>query len=421
MSAGHEAAPAARGAGAPARMARLLALGWLNAERVALYGALVVALNAAILLAGILLREGTPGRVDFVAFQAAARLALGGEAAAAYDPERLRLVQAEILGLPPEELVGFLGWLNPPHFLFVVLPFGPPPYAWAWFAWILASVAVLALAVRAVMPGLAPVIAVLGTPSVLISLGVGQNGALIAALMAWTLALLDRRPGAAGLALGLLTIKPQFGLLFPLLLALTGRWRVFAAAAATALAAMAASWLAFGAEAWRGFLPVVSGTAERYLAPGADSLARIQSVHAWVMVETGRPALAWALHGAVALAAVAVVLRLWLRRPEGPEEARAAAAIAGVFLLTPYAWTYDTPALGVAALFLARAARRDGWLPGEKALLILVPAAILLVLVWRSHPAIAPLAWGAMLAFAWRRDRAWRLSRGRSGSMSGGT
>lgn len=422
MTAGGEAAAQPEGgAGHSRRVPRAIALRWLNGERVVLYGSLLVAFYAAILIAGILLRDDNPGRVDFVAFQAAARLALGGEAGAAYDPERLRQVQAEILGIPPEDMEGFLGWLNPPHFFFVVMPFGPPPYAWAWFGWILFCVGVLAVAVRSVMPGPAAVVALLGTPSVLISLGVGQNGALVAALLAWTLGLLDRRPLAAGFALGLLTIKPQFGLLFPLLLAVTGRWRVFGAAAAAALTAMAASWLAFGTEAWRGFLPAISGTADRHLTPGSDSLTRIQSVHAWVLYETGEPALAWALHGVVALAVVALVLRLWLRRPEGPEEARAAAAIAGAFLVTPYVWTYDTPALGVAALFLARAARRDGWLAGEKALLILACAMIVLVLAWRSYPAVAPLAWLAMLGFAWRRDQAWRLSRARPGSMSAGT
>lgn len=422
MTAGEGAAAQAEGgAGRPGRVARLLGLGWLNSERVVLYGTLLLVFCATILVAGILLRDDNPGRVDFLAFQAAARLALGGEAAAAYDPERLREVQAEILGVPTGDIVGYLGWLNPPHFFFVVMPFGPPPYAWAWFGWILFCIGVLAVALRSVMPGPAAVVAVLGTPSVLISLGVGQNGALVAALLAWTLALMDRRPLAAGVALGLLTIKPQFGLLFPLLLALTGRWRVFGAAAASALAAMAASWLAFGTDAWRGFLPVISGTAGRHLTPGSDSLARIQSVHSWVMHETGQPVLAWTLHGVVALGVVALVLRLWLRRPEGPEEARAAAAIAGAFLVTPYVWTYDTPALGLAALFLARAGRRDGWLAGEKALLLLTCTAIVLVVAWRSYPAVAPLAWLAILGFAWRRDRAWRLSPARRGSMSAGT
>ncbi len=41
----------------------------------------------------------------------------------------------------------------------------------------------------------------------------------------------------AGVLIGLLAYKPQFGLLIPLVLAVSGRWRVFAAAAATVAAA----------------------------------------------------------------------------------------------------------------------------------------------------------------------------------------
>jgi|GEM_PF-2901345 len=122
---------------------------------------------------------------------------------------------------------------------------------------------------------------------------------------------------------------------------------------------------------------------------------------------TGQAGLAWALHGGFAALILGVVLRLWLRRPEGPGEARAAAAIAAAFLLTPYVWTYDTPAIAIAALFLARAARRDGWLPGEKALLVLAPAALLLVL-FHPHSLVGPIVWLVILGLAWRRDAAWR-------------
>lgn len=410
-------------------MRRILALDWLTGQRIVLYGGLICAINALILVFGILFTGETPHRVDFIAFQAAGRLALAGEAAAAYDWERLRDAQAAILGIAPEAMTGYLGWLNPPHFFFAVVPFAPLSYAWAWAAWILACVLVLGFATRGVMPGAAALVAVFCTPSVLLSLGVGQNGALVAALMAWTLLLLDRRPALAGIALGLLTIKPQFGLIFPLLLVLTGRWRVFAAATATVLAVVVASGIAFGIETWRAFLPMVSGTADRYLAPGSDVLPKIQSVHAFVMHATGQAGLAWALHGALAALVLALVLRLWLRRPEGPEEARAAAAIAASFLLTPYAWTYDTPVIAIAALFLARAARRDGWLPGEKALVVLAPAA-LLVVVFQPFSLMGPLAWLVILGLAWRRDAAWRRaaaphSPGFSpvprGSMSAGT
>jgi hypothetical protein len=351
-------------------------------------GAAVVALHALFLLAGTVLRGTPPPPADLLAFLAAARLAAAGQAATAYDWGAFQLAQAGVLGAGPEAIGGTLGWLNPPHHFFAVLPLAPFGYGWAW---------------------LVCVVAVLAAPPVLLSASVGQNGLLIAALFGWTFAWLDRRPALAGLALGLLTIKPQFGLLLLLLLLLmlmlTGRWRVFAVAAAVAVAAMGLAWAAFGTEAWRAFLPSISGHAGRML--GGEVSPRIQSVHVFLVRATGQGALAALGHGVAALAVAGLVLRLWLRRPEGPEEARAAAAVAAASLLTPYAWGYDTPAIPVVALFLARAALRDGWLPGEKVLLLLaclLPALLVVV----QHPLVAPGAWGLVLALAWRRDATWR-------------
>jgi len=267
------------------------------------------------------------------------------------------------------------------------------------------------------MPSPAALLAVLSLPVVLVSLGVGQNGLLVAALFATTLGLLDRRPAAAGVALGLLTIKPQFGLLFPLVLVLTGRWRVVAAAGATALLAAAASVLAFGPDPWRAFLSHFGSSTERLLVHASPGMARIQSVYAFLVHATGQQALAAAIHGAFALAVAAGVLRLWLRRPEGPEEARAAALIAGAFLVTPYAWIYDMPAYGVAAAFLARAALRDGFLPWERPLLLLGALLPVLSLIG-PFPLIGPACWLIVLALAWRRDRAWRVSPAPSATAS---
>lgn len=61
-------------------------------------------------------------------------------------------------------------------------------------------------------------------------------------------AFLDRRPLLAGLLVGLLTIKPQFGVLIPVLLIASGRWRVFTVATVTALALAAAAVMLFGMQ-----------------------------------------------------------------------------------------------------------------------------------------------------------------------------
>ena len=67
-------------------------------------------------------------------------------------------------------------------------------------------------------------------PAVAVNLFIGQNGFFFAALLICGLINLDRRPLLAGLCFGLLTIKPQLGLLLPVMLVLTQRWRVIAAA-----------------------------------------------------------------------------------------------------------------------------------------------------------------------------------------------
>src|SRR6476620_6417894 len=90
-------------------------------------------------------------------------------------------------------------------------------------------------------------------PMVLINTMVGQNGFLTAALIGGTLYLIPIRLVLAGICLGLLSYKPQYGLLFPLVLIAASHWRVFFSAGATAILLAFVSWLAFGTESWQAF------------------------------------------------------------------------------------------------------------------------------------------------------------------------
>ena len=390
-----------------------------TSRRVAFYGAIVCASYLAMLAAMTVLAD-RPTRVDFMAFYEAGRLAIEGQAAKAYDWAQVRPLQAALMGVDEREVETFLGWVNPPHFLFAVVPFSWMPFGWAWFLWAVATALLMAIAIRSVFPEAATPACILAlcAPAVFTCASVGQNGLLTAALMAWTYALMDRRPVLAGVALGLLTYKPQFGLLPPLILAATGRWRVFAAAAVTAIAAMAAALLTFGPATLLGFLDNVALNNDRYLAEANAVLPRIQSVYALVLGITERTDIAWALHLAFAAAVAAIVLRLWLRRPEGPEEARAAAAIAASFLMTPFTWVYDAPSLVVAGAFLWRAGMRQGYLAWERPLIVLACVSTQVIAFTGPHSAIVPASWLVLLALAWRRDRAWRLSQGPSATPS---
>ena len=101
-------------------------------------------------------------------------------------------------------------------------------------------------AVRAIMGERLGILIACAFPAVMWNMLVGQNGFLTAALIGLMLLTLDTRPIAAGVLLGLLTYKPQFGILFPIVLAANGQWRVIAAASVTTAALVAASAAVFG-------------------------------------------------------------------------------------------------------------------------------------------------------------------------------
>src|SRR6202043_3793016 len=82
---------------------------------------------------------------------------------------------------------------------------------------------------------------------------IGQNGFLTASLLGASLLLLERRPVLAGVFIGCLTYKPQFGILLPLALAAANQWRAFVSTAVTALILTGASIAAFGTGPWIAF------------------------------------------------------------------------------------------------------------------------------------------------------------------------
>ncbi|MFD2136193.1 glycosyltransferase family 87 protein [Novosphingobium resinovorum] len=116
----------------------------------------------------------------------------------------------------------------------------------------------------------------LAFPAVPIVVTHGQTAFLVAGLLGAGLWLVPTRPVLAGVLLGLATIKPQFGLLLPIVLLLTGQWRTILAAVLTAALLAAASALLFGGEVWSGWLSA-SARAEEAMAAGAVGYAKMMS------------------------------------------------------------------------------------------------------------------------------------------------
>ncbi|MEM6495318.1 MAG: glycosyltransferase family 87 protein [Pseudomonadota bacterium] len=98
------------------------------------------------------------------------------------------------------------------------------------------------------------VIALALSPVMIINIGLAQNGGYSALMFIAGFLILDRRPMLAGLLFGLLTVKPQIGLLIPFELIILGAWRAFWTAAVVTIVLFLASILLFGTGPWHGFL-----------------------------------------------------------------------------------------------------------------------------------------------------------------------
>ena len=182
---------------------------------------------------------------DFINVWAAGRLVLDGLPAQAYDWDIQKQVEVAKLG---QDFVGYFAWHYPPPFLFVASLLAQLPYQLAYIGWVAFSFLLFLVAMRAIVGHPFGYLLALAIPMAFINALVGQNGFLTAALIGGALYLIPVRPVLAGICLGLLSYKPQYGLLFPLVLIAASQWTVFFAAGATAIAIAFASWLAFGTE-----------------------------------------------------------------------------------------------------------------------------------------------------------------------------
>jgi len=358
---------------------------------------------------------GRPLGTDFSNVYAAGTYVLDGHAEAPFDPARQFAREQEIFGFNTQ----FYGWHYPPFFLFVAALLALMPYAVALAVWQSVTFALYLLSIRSIlcMPsspaGLRDekiwLLLAGAFPAVFVNLGHGHNGFLTAALIGLALVMLGERPILAGILFGLLAYKPQFGLMIPLVLIASGRWRAFFAASATVIVLAALTTLVFGPQIWTAFLDSMHFTRTIVLEAGETGWHKIQSVFSWVRMWGGPVPLAYAVQGIVTIAAAVALIWLW-RGPVAFALKASALAVAAI-LATPYSLDYDMMVLAPAIAFLAADGLTRGFSDYEKSAL----AALWLVpLVARSIAAhvYVPLGVIAMLAvFVLVILRAWNDSK----------
>jgi hypothetical protein len=327
---------------------------------------------------------------DFVNVWAAGKLALDGLPAVAYDWPAHKAAEVLAVG---HDFDGYFGWHYPPTFLFAAVTLALLPYTAAYALWAFVTFPAYLAAMRGIIGDRSGYWLAAAFPAVLSNFIVGQNGFLTAGLIGGTLLFIERRPVVAGIFLGLLTYKPHLGLLFPLVLAVSGHWRVFFVASAVGAIMAALSWLAFGSVTWIAFFDSISHTSQAFLSDGWANWGKLQTAFGITRTLGGGEALAWTAQGALAAVTALVVCAIW--RGRAAFDIKAAALGTGAMLATPYLYTYDLVVLAIPLAFLIRLGRRDGFLAYEWHGIAL---ACLLVLVFPF--VTAPVGFAAVLAVA---------------------
>jgi len=337
-----------------------------------------------------------PLRMDFFGIWSWARFAAERPPAMIYDHAEQH---AFLLSLDPAFPVP-MPFPYPPPYLLLIWPLGHLPYFGAHVVWSGTTLVAYLAAVCLWRPRALSLALALVAPATLVNLFYGQNGFLTAALLVGGFGMAASNPVLAGVLLGLLSYKPQFGLLVAVALIAGRSWRCALAAALTVAALVVASTLAFGIEPWMAwaqampeFVAIVDGQRARLLHLMPTALA-----NALALGVGDRFA------GAVqSFATVTAAACVWIafRRGSGPLPVAALATAA--MLASPYAFVYDLT-LVAAAVTLFAVERRAALTAGEALILtgvLLIPVAMVLHIA----PPLAAAANAVVLAMILARFR----------------
>ena len=325
-------------------------------------------------------------------------------AAAIYDPAALRAAQLA-LGMDPGASYPFA---YPPSYLLVLWPLGTLP---GWLSPALLMGISLPLYLWATLgrawrwPAL---LAALAAPTTAIAVVAGQSGFLAAALLAGGLRLAAAGPVVGGVLLGLLTYKPQLGLLVPVALVAARLWRTLAAAALTAVFLAGLTSLFFGIAAWPSWAASIPAFSRQFAAESSEIVHLMPTpLAALVQLGIALP-LAQALQWAATAAAASVV---WMLFRGGSSRLASAGLLVAALLATPYAFVYDMPILATAIIWLALERQRSGdaFGTGEVLAMILAMLSPMTLTAGQSSFPLAALSLVLLLGLIVRRS--WRLRR----------
>jgi alpha-1,2-mannosyltransferase len=304
---------------------------------------------------------------DFVSFYTLGHLAAAGDARALSNYDLLHQAQAALVPAASDLIYPPV---YPPFTAILFTPFSHLPFLPAAAVWVCLTIGIYAAVVRVVWKAVSPTVpdgrlvaaVAIAFPPFWQLVMNGQVTAivLVAFTLGW-LALERGRTVLAGAALGLLAIKPQFGLVLAVVVLWRREWGLLVGAMISALAQLAlVAWWLDGA-ALTDFIrnvPVILARVEILEAkPWASHSLRSLTRLLPGPAGTG----AWLV---MAVVFIALAVRTW--RPDVPLRVRFGLMILVSVLVSPHLIVYDLTVLALPLLFFA------GWMeaPGRQAVAI---------------------------------------------------
>jgi hypothetical protein len=281
--------------------------------------------------------------MDFFSIWSFAKFVLGHDVSEIYDNSKLLDYQMDLGADPTQRPYAY-----PPFFLLIILPLGFLPYHVAFAAWdvITLSLYFVASFYRRWRPS--AILLTIFAPAALQNFCTGQTGFLSAGLIVGGFRLAVNWPILSGILLGLVSFKPQFGVLIPIALISARLWRTFAAAAATVGVLIVVSSMAFGWSVWSIWAAKLFVHADWAAAVPNRFQPTITANLTFLGVDM---AVARMVQMFVA---VLIAVFIWFCFRRGLTLLATAALLVGTVLATPYAFLYDLPIVTNAVLMFIR-------------------------------------------------------------------